>query len=247
MNDVLNKMKLNFPKHIAVIMDGNGRWAKSKNKPRVFGHNAGVKRVNEIVECCLDNENIEILTLYTFSSENWSRPTTEVNSLMKLVLSTVNKEINNLIKNGVKVRVIGDKSKLPDVVFKKLNEVVEKTRNNSKLVLNLALNYGSKQEIINGVKLIMKDFIDGKIKLEDINLDILESKLYTYPYPNPDLLIRTGGEHRLSNFLLWQLAYSEIVINSKFWPDYSSIDFLRDIEEYINRERRFGRISEQIN
>ena len=247
MNNVLNKMKLNFPKHIAVIMDGNGRWAKSKNKPRVFGHNAGVKRVNEIVECCLDNENIEILTLYTFSSENWSRPTTEVNALMKLVLSTVNKEISNLIKNGVKVRVIGDHSKLPDVVFRKLNQVVEKTKNNSKLVLNLALNYGSKQEIINGVKLIMKDFIDGKIKLEDINLDILESKLYTYPYPNPDLLIRTGGEHRLSNFLLWQLAYSEIVINSKFWPDYSSIDFLRDIEEYINRERRFGRISEQIN
>ena len=240
-------MEQREPKHIAIIMDGNGRWAKANNKARIFGHMAGVKRVNEIVEYCVNNECIKILTLYTFSSENWLRPKLEVMGLMNLIISTINKQQNILIKNGVKVRIIGDISKLPKLVKDRLQETVRETRDNNKLILNLAINYGSKQEILNGIKLILKDLMNNKIKLEDVNIDLFETKLYTYPEPNPDILIRTGGEFRLSNFLLWQLAYSEIIINKIFWPDYSQIDFINDINKFMKRERRFGIISEQIS
>tara|TARA_Y100000590_G_scaffold268638_1_gene301715 strand:- start:94 stop:753 length:660 start_codon:yes stop_codon:yes gene_type:complete len=217
------------------------------NKPRIFGHKAGVKRVNEIVEYCVKNDTIEVLTLYTFSSENWLRPKLEVNGLMKLIVATINNELNNLIKNGVKVKIIGDISNLPKAVKDKLNEVMEKTTENDKLILNLAINYGSKQEIVNAIKFISEDMINNKIELKDIDIDLFESKLYTYPLSDPDMLIRTGGEFRLSNFLLWQLAYSEIIVNNKFWPDYKKEDFISDINNFMNRERRFGKISEQIN
>ncbi|MAQ42931.1 MAG: di-trans,poly-cis-decaprenylcistransferase [Candidatus Marinimicrobia bacterium] len=240
-------MQLKTPKHIAIIMDGNGRWAKLNNRPRIFGHKKGVDRVNQIVEYCVENDDIEILTLYTFSSENWLRPKLEVKKLMELIVSTVNKEINNLIGNGIKVSIIGDISNLPKLVQKTLEGVMESTKDNNRLILNLAINYGSKQEILNSIQLILNDIINNKIELKDVDMNLFESKLYTYPHPDPDLLIRTGGEFRLSNFLLWQLAYSEIIVNSKFWPDYSKEDFVKDIHSFMNRERRFGKISEQIN
>jgi len=240
-------MQLKEPKHIAIIMDGNGRWAKENSKPRSFGHKMGVNRVNEIVEYCVKNNSIKILTLYTFSSENWLRPKLEVKGLMNLIIATINKELNNLIDNGVKVKIIGDISNLPKLVKNKLNEAMEVTENNDKLILNLAINYGSKQEILNGIKLILKDIINNKIKIEDVDINLFESKLYTYPAPSPDMLIRTGGEFRLSNFLLWQLAYSEIIVSNKFWPDYSQKDFINDINNFMSRERRFGKISEQIS
>ena len=240
-------MKLKEPEHIAIIMDGNGRWAKANNRPRIFGHKAGVNRVNEIVEYCVKNKSIKVLTLYTFSSENWLRPKLEVRGLMNLIVKTVNNELDNLISNGVKVKIIGDISNLPILVKDKLKQAMIDTKNNDKLNLNLAINYGSKQEILNALKLIIKDINKQKIKIEDIDIDLFESKLYTYPDPQPDMLIRTGGEFRLSNFLLWQLAYSEIIVNNKFWPDYKQKDFINDINHFMNRERRFGKISEQIS
>ena len=240
-------MKLKEPEHIAIIMDGNGRWAKANNRPRIFGHKAGVNRVNEIVEYCVKNKSIKVLTLYTFSSENWLRPKLEVRGLMNLIVKTVNNELDNLISNGVKVKIIGDISNLPTLVKDKLKQAMIDTKNNDKLNLNLAINYGSKQEILNALKLIIKDINKQKIKVEDIDIDLFESKLYTYPDPQPDMLIRTGGEFRLSNFLLWQLAYSEIIVNNKFWPDYKQRDFINDIDHFMNRERRFGKISEQIS
>jgi len=233
------------PKHIAIIMDGNGRWAKSNNKPRIFGHKSGIKRVKEIISYCLSN-HIEILSLYTFSSENWLRPKLEIKGLMELMIFTVNDYISELIDNNVQVRILGDISKLPIKVSNKLNEAVELTSNNNKLCLNLAINYGSRQEMLRAIKLISNDLINNNININDIDEKLLESKLYTHSQSDPDLLIRTGGEFRLSNFLLWQSAYSEIIVNNKYWPDYSSEDLSKDINEYMKRERRFGKISEQI-
>jgi len=236
-----------YPNHIAIIMDGNGRWANQKNKPRIFGHKTGVQRVREIVKFCRNNEYINILTLFTFSSENWMRPKLEIKSLMNLIKTTIDKQIDDLTRNGIKIKIIGEISSLPKSVYNKLNESMELTKDNNKLILNLAINYGSRNEILNAIKSISKDIINHNISIDDINEDLLETKLYTYPSPSPDLLIRTGGEYRLSNFLLWQLAYSEIIINKKYWPDYKVSDLNNDIEKYILRERRFGKTSEQIN
>tara|TARA_B100001540_G_C15654833_1_gene572787 strand:+ start:161 stop:853 length:693 start_codon:yes stop_codon:yes gene_type:complete len=226
-------------------MDGNGRWAKSNNRPRIFGHSEGVNRVKDIVNYSVDN-NIEFLSLYTFSSQNWSRPKIEIKGLMKLIISTVDSYIEELIDNNVKINIIGDVSRLPLNVSSKLDEAVERTSMNNKLTLNLAINYGAKEEILRAVKLIAREISDSSINLDEINEGLVESKLYTSSQPDPDLLIRTGGESRLSNFLLWQLAYSEIIINTKYWPDYGPEDLSNDIEEYMKRERRFGKISEQI-
>ncbi len=236
-----------YPNHIAIIMDGNGRWAKQKNKPRIFGHKIGVKRVREVVEFCRNNEDINILTLYTFSSENWMRPKLEIKGLMTLIKTTIDSQIKDLIKNGIRIQIIGEISSLPKSVLNKLNESMELTKDNNKLILNLAINYGSRSEIINAIKIISREVVNKNINLDDINENLLNQKLYTYPSPSPDLLIRTGGEFRLSNFLLWQLAYSEIIINKKYWPDYKTSDLELDIKEYTFRERRFGKISEQIN
>ena len=232
-------------RHIAIIMDGNGRWAKSNNRPRIFGHSEGVNRVKDIVNYSVDN-NIEFLSLYTFSSQNWSRPKIEIKGLMKLIISTVDSYIEELIDNNVKINIIGDITRLPLNVSSKLDEAVERTSMNNKLTLNLAINYGAKEEILRAVKLIAGEILDSSINLDEINEGLVESKLYTSSQPDPDLLIRTGGESRLSNFLLWQLAYSEIIINTKYWPDYGPEDLSNDIEEYMKRERRFGKISEQI-
>ena len=232
-------------RHIAIIMDGNGRWAKSNNRPRIFGHSEGVNRVKDIVNYSVDN-NIEFLALYAFSSQNWYRHKIEIKGLMKLIISTVDSYIEELIDNNVKINIIGDVSRLPLNVSSKLDEAVERTSMNNKLTLNLAINYGAKEEILRAVKLISREILDSSINLDEINESLVESKLYTSSQPDPDLLIRTGGESRLSNFLLWQLAYSEIIINTKYWPDYGPEDLSNDIEEYMKRERMFGKISDQI-
>ena len=233
------------PQHIAIIMDGNGRWAKLSNKPRIFGHREGINRVREIVDYAANND-IDFLSLYTFSSENWSRPKIEIKALMKLIILTIDNYIDELIDNNVQVKIIGDVSGLPSNVSNKLKEAVAKTSMNNKLTLNLAINYGAQEEILRAVRLIVKDINNNNISASDINNKLLESKLYTSSQPNPDLLIRTGGEFRISNFLLWQLAYSEIIINDKYWPDYKAEDLSNDIKAYMQRERRFGKISEQI-
>ncbi len=236
----------NSPKHIAIIMDGNGRWAKKYNRPRIFGHKEGVSRVNEIVEFCAKNDFIEVLTLYTFSLENWLRPKREIDGLMNLILSTIDKYIVNLISNGIKIKIIGDINALPEKVQEKLFYSIESTKDNDKLILNLAINYGSRQEIVNAIKLLYRDIRNGLVVEEEINEELFSTRLNTYPVQDPDLLIRTGGEYRLSNFLLWQLSYAEIVFNNKYWPDYSVKELKNDINTFNKRERRFGKISEQL-
>jgi len=236
-----------YPNHIAIIMDGNGRWAKQKKKPRIYGHKKGVDRVREIVEFCRNNKDIKLLTLYTFSSENWLRPKLEINGLMRLIKTTIENQINDLIQNGIKIKIIGDISSLPRAVYDKLIESMELTKDNDKLILNLAINYGSRNEIINAVKTIATQVKNNDILIDEINEELLNENLYTYPAPYPDLLIRTGGESRISNFLLWQIAYSEIIINNKYWPDYKASDLKFDLDQYSLKERRFGKTSEQIN
>tara|TARA_Y100001935_G_scaffold166002_1_gene136701 strand:+ start:3175 stop:3897 length:723 start_codon:yes stop_codon:yes gene_type:complete len=237
----------NYPSHIAIIMDGNGRWAKLRNKPRIFGHKRGVERVRDIVKYCRNSSYINFLTLYTFSSENWMRPKLEINSLMKLIKTTIIEQIDDLVSNGIQIRIIGDIESLPKFVHEKLVEAMELTKNNDKLVVNLAINYGARNEIINAVKIISKKIKNNEISIDDISEGLFNENLYTSCSPYPDLLIRTGGESRLSNFLLWQLAYSEIIVNEKFWPEYKVEDLKLDINKFSIKERRFGKTSEQIN
>ena len=236
----------NIPKHIAIIMDGNGRWAKSKGLPRLSGHKAGVKAVRKITETC-SKIGLQHLTLFTFSSENWKRPTSEVNALMKLLLSSIHNEINRMIKNNVRFTFIGDINKFNDSIQNELLNAYEKTKNNSGLNLNLALSYGGRQEIINATKNLFKKINSGKINIEDVNENLFSQELYTKNLPNPDLLIRTGGNYRISNFLLWQIAYSEFYITNTFWPSFDEDKLIEAIIEFQNRERRFGKISEQIS
>ena len=236
-----------YPSHIAIIMDGNGRWAKDRNKPRIFGHKRGVDRVRDIVEFCRNTSYVNFLTLYTFSSENWMRPKLEINALMKLIKTTIIEQIDDLVSNGIQIRIIGDIESLPKFVYEKLVEAMELTKNNDKLVVNLAINYGARNEIINAVKIISKKVKNNEILIDDISEGLFNDSLYTSYSPYPDLLIRTGGESRLSNFLLWQLAYSEIIVNEKFWPEYKVEDLKFDINKFSIKERRFGKTSEQIN
>ena len=236
-----------YPSHIAIIMDGNGRWAKLRNKPRIFGHKRGVERVRDIVKYCRNSSYINFLTLYTFSSENWMRPKLEINALMKLIKTTIIEQIDDLVSNGIQIRIIGDIESLPKFVHDKLVEAMELTKNNDKLVVNLAINYGARNEIINAVKIISKKVKNNEILIDDISEGLFNDSLYTSYSPYPDLLIRTGGESRLSNFLLWQLAYSEIIVNEKFWPEYKVEDLKFDINKFSIKERRFGKTSEQIN
>ncbi len=236
----------NLPKHIAIIMDGNGRWAKSKGLPRLAGHKAGVKAVRKITETC-SKIALQHLTLFTFSSENWERPTSEVNALMKLLLSSIHNEINRMIKNNVRFTFIGNINKFNDSIQNELLNACEKTKNNSGLNLNLALSYGGRQEIINATKNLFKKINSGKINIEDVNENLFSQELYTKNLPDPDLLIRTGGNYRISNFLLWQIAYSEFYITNTFWPSFDEDKLIEAIIEFQNRERRFGKISEQIS
>jgi len=230
-----------IPEHIAIIMDGNGRWARAKTLPRIAGHKQGVKAVRNITEIC-GELGVKYLTLYTFSEENWNRPQMEISALMKLLVSSLKKEVRDLNKNNVRFTVIGDVTKMDNFVQDELNEAIELTKNNDGLNLNLALSYGGRQEIITAFKRLYSQINST----EEITEKRFESQLYTSNIPDPDLLIRTGGEMRVSNFLLWQIAYTELHITNTFWPAFGRNELLIAIYDYQQRERRFGKISEQI-
>ena len=242
MNQV-NIDKDNLPCHIAIIMDGNGRWANVRGLPRIAGHREGVRTVRKITQICSEL-GIQTLTLYTFSSENWKRPVQEVSALMKLLAISLRKEVEDLMKNNVRFTVIGDMNKFDQQIQNELINAFQKTKNNSGLNLNLALSYGSRQEILYATKKLTEKVALGEIEIKDINEDLFSKMLYTKDLIDPDLLIRTGGEFRISNFLLWQIAYTEIHITDRCWPEFDKQDLLNAIYDYQHRERRFGRISE---
>jgi len=239
----LIKKNANLPVHIAIIMDGNGRWAKQRSLPRFAGHREGINSVREITRVC-GEIGIKHLTLYTFSKENWGRPQTEVSALMKLLLTSIRKEIKNLHKNKVKLTTIGAFQDLPKSARKGIEEGIELTKNNTGLNLNLALSYGSRQEIMQAIQHIAKMVDLGKLKIEDVNMEQFENLLYTKKMPDPDFLIRTGGEFRVSNFLLWQIAYTEIHVTDAYWPAFREKELLEAIIDFQSRERRFGKIAE---
>ena len=228
--------KKNIPKHISITMDGNGRWAKAKGKNRIFGHKNGVTAVRETVESAVENK-IEFLTLYAFSTENWMRPKLEVNSLMNLLISSIINETKTLMNNDIKLMAIGDINKIPKTAKNKLDSIIEKTKKNSKMSLILAISYSGRWEIINAVKKIIKNNVDAN----EINEHLFEQYLDTKNVPDPELVIRTSGEHRISNFLLWQIAYSELYFTNVMWPDFRKKDFINAIIEYQKRDRRFGK------
>jgi undecaprenyl diphosphate synthase len=227
------------PKHIAIIMDGNGRWAQKKNLPRVLGHKAGVEAIREIVKEC-NNLKIEYLTLYAFSTENWKRPKDEVNSLMKLLVEYLRNEFEELDRNNVIINNIGDINKFPEICQDELRTAYEKTKNNTGLELNLALNYGGRNELVNAFKRINSDIKVGKLEPSEINEKTINNYIYTSGIPDPELIIRTSGELRLSNFLIWQGAYSELHFTDVLWPDFNANDLRKAIIDYQNRDRRFG-------
>lgn len=239
LKDYLDIKKL--PKHIAIIMDGNGRWADRKNLPRVDGHKAGIKSVHEAVELCVELK-IQVLTLYTFSSENWKRPILEVNALMKLLFDQIREQASELKEKNIKLEVIGDINSLPRRISSELKKSIETTKGNSGLVLNLALSYGGRQEIARAVKFIAEDVKNGELKTSEINENVISKYLYTSKLPDPDIIIRTSGEMRISNFLLWQCAYSEFYITDVLWPDFRKKNLLQALIAYQNRNRRFGGI-----
>lgn len=230
---------------MAIIMDGNGRWAKSRGHIRLFGHRHGVKTVREIVEAATEL-GVKYLTLYAFSTENWNRPQSEVNGLMELLVETIREETKTLIEKGIRLRIIGNRKQLPEKCNKQLAETVEATKHGERMTLILALSYSGRWDIIEAVKKIATDVKKGKIEPENIDEAQLNAALNTGEYPNPDLLIRTSGEQRISNFLLWEIAYSEIHFTNVLWPDFSKSDFYHAIYDYQNRERRFGKTGDQI-
>jgi undecaprenyl diphosphate synthase len=234
-----------IPSHIAIIMDGNGRWAKKRALPRVAGHKKGVDTVREIVETCAQI-GVKYLTLYTFSTENWKRPKEEVSTLMRLLLNSLRDRVNELNDNDVRLTTIGDTEALPIEVQKQLKSDIERTKNNKKMVLNLALSYSGRWELLEAIKSITQDSIKGKIKPEEIDECLISKYLTTKNMPEPDLVIRTSGEFRVSNFLLWQIAYSEFVITETLWPDFSRNNLYEAIRVFQKRERRFGKVSEQL-
>lgn len=229
----------NLPRHIAIIMDGNGRWAKARGLPRTAGHKKGAETTQDIVKFCSEL-GVEYLTLYAFSSENWRRPVTEVSELMNLLSLYISRELKTLIEGGVRLKVIGERDKLPKAVLAKLEDAEKKTENNQGLVLQMALSYGSRQEIVRAAQMIAEDAKSGKLEPESLDEDGFNRYLYTHGAPDPDLLIRTGGEHRISNFLLWQAAYTELYFTGCMWPDFSRDDLLEAIKDFSGRERRYG-------
>jgi undecaprenyl diphosphate synthase len=243
LKDSINKD--NLPKHLAIIMDGNGRWAKQKGYLRALGHESGTKSVREVVETCA-KLGIENLTLYAFSTENWNRPKLEVKLLMNILINSLQDELKTLNDNNIRLNSIGNLSLLPKSAQKKLQEVIETTKNNSRMVLTLALSYGSREELINVVKNISNKVKNNIISIDSIDESIINQHLYTQDLPEVDLLIRTSGEHRISNFLLWQIAYAELYFTDILWPDFKEDDLYEAIISYQKRERRFGKTSEQI-
>lgn len=235
-----------IPQHIAIIMDGNGRWAKAKGMPRVFGHREGVRSVREIVEIC-GEIGVRYLTLYAFSTENWKRPKDEVSTLMSILVTSLRQELKNLHRNNVRLTTIGDLSKLPAEAQAELEEAREKTKDNTGLTLNLALSYSGRWDLTRALRSIAADVAAGALAAENVNEALISSRLSTAGMPDPDLLIRSSGELRISNFLLWELAYTEIHITDCFWPDFRKPQLLEAISEYQRRERRFGLVSEQLD
>ena len=243
LKDLIDTSKL--PNHIAIIMDGNGRWAKQKGLVRVLGHESGTKAVRETVETCAEI-GIKHLTLYAFSTENWNRPKLEVQTLMKLLVKSLKKEIKTLQENGIKLTAIGCLNDLPKKAFDELEFVKEKTKNNTHMTLTLALSYGSREALVNVVKELSFKVKNNIISTESIDESIINKHLYTQNLPDVDLLIRTSGEQRISNFLLWQIAYAELYFTNVLWPDFKKENLIEAIKDYQNRERRFGKTSEQL-
>ncbi|MFC7338905.1 isoprenyl transferase [Haloferula chungangensis] len=229
----------NVPRHVAIIMDGNGRWAKERGLPRLEGHRAGAESVRECVEAC-KQLGIEYLTLYAFSSENWSRPPAEVSALMTLLERFLDQKANEMMKQDVKLTAIGHLERLPEKTRAKLSKAMERTANNQSLTLVLALSYGSREEITEAARSLVKDAVEGRLVPGDVTAELFATRLYTHDIPDPDLMIRTSGEMRVSNFLLWQISYAELVIFKKFWPDFGQSDLFEAVEEYSRRHRRFG-------
>lgn len=246
MDELLKQIdKDNLPEHIAVIMDGNGRWAKKKMMPRVFGHRSGVKAVRETTEAAAEI-GIKYLTLYAFSTENWNRPKTEVSALMGLLVDTIYKEIKTLNKNNIRLKAIGDIKQLPEKSYKALLDGIEQTKDNDHMVLILALNYSARWEIVEATKSIAAKAKKGDLELDDIDQDVFKAHLNTSNFPDPELLIRTSGEQRISNYLLWQIAYTELYFTDVFWPDFRKKHLCKAILDFQQRERRFGKTSEQL-
>ncbi|MGJ8743801.1 isoprenyl transferase [Polaribacter sp.] len=242
------KLQINLqrvPKHVAVIMDGNGRWAKGKGMNRIFGHKNALTAVRESVKAASEI-GISAITLYAFSTENWNRPKLEVDALMSLLVNSLKKELPGFQKNGVKVNAIGAIENLPNKAQRVLADVISETRNNTKIILTFALSYGAREEIVNTIKNISKKVVNKELLIEEINENIINNHLYTFNLPDVDLMIRTSGEQRISNFLLWQMAYAELYFTDILWPDFREEHFYDAIIEYQNRERRFGKTSEQI-
>lgn len=237
--------KNRLPAHIAIIMDGNGRWAREKGEHRIFGHQNGVKAVRNSAEACAEL-GVECLTLYAFSTENWQRPQHEVNALMQLLVSTINGELKTLNDNNISLHAIGNLEQLPENCYNELQEAIANTSKNNGLKLILALSYSARWDILNAVKKIAFQVEDGLLAPEEINEEIFKNNLTTSPFPDPELLIRTSGEHRISNFLLWELAYTELYFSNKLWPDFEKEDLYEAIFNFQKRERRFGMTSEQI-
>ena len=234
-----------IPQHVAIIMDGNGRWAKQQGEDRIFGHHEGVNSVREIVEAC-GEIGVKFLTLYAFSTENWNRPKEEVDGLMELLVGTISMETKNLNDKGVRLEAIGDLKSLPEICQHQLQESINITSKNNKVTLILALSYSSKWEITNSVKEIAKEIATGALLPSEITAELIDSHLNTRLWPNPELMIRTSGERRISNFLLWQLAYAEFYFTDVLWPEFRKDDFFKAIISYQNRERRFGKTSDQL-
>ena len=228
-----------LPRHVAIIMDGNGRWARGRGLPRVMGHRSGIKAVRAVVEMARE-AGIEVLTLYAFSVENWKRPVDEVSMLMRLLNEYLRRELSTLMKNEIRLNVLGDFQGLPALVQRQLERVMKETAGNQKMTLNLALNYGGRAEIVHAARRIAEQVKAGKLKPSSLNEELFSRFLYTDGQPDPDLLIRTSGEHRISNFLLWQISYAELYLTPKLWPDFGRADFLEALREYQRRKRRFG-------
>lgn len=239
----IDKSKL--PVHVAIIMDGNGRWASQQGEARTFGHRSAVSAVREATEGCAEL-GISYLTLYAFSTENWGRPKEEVDALMELMVDTIHGELETLMKNNIRLKTIGDTGQLPDSCYNELNEAIVQTRNNTGLTLIIALNYSSRREITEAMKKIANDVASGDINPDELNEKSISSYLETHEFPDPELMIRTSGEQRLSNYLLWQLAYAELYFTPVLWPDFTRDDLNAAIAEYQKRERRFGKTSEQL-
>lgn len=246
-NELLSNLISNekCPKHVAIIMDGNGRWAKSKGMLRTFGHNEGVNSVRDIIDASIE-VGIEHLTLYTFSTENWNRPKWEVTALMKLLVYTLNQEFKHLMDKNVKVNMLGREEDLPKEVLSSFSKTISDTKKNTGMQLNIAMSYSSRTEIVHAAKEIAKKVKEGSLDPDEIDEHYFSSNLYTANIPDPDLLIRTSGEFRISNFLLWQIAYTEIYITDTLWPEFRKMEYLEAIFSFTQRERRYGKVSEQL-